>query len=293
MRKRLLIAGASGSVGFHALRLAHEQGLWTRTLSQNRWRAAKVSLFADSLWMRDATQPESIHGICSGVDAVLSCMGCNPASGASGSRSALESHLQANLNLLQEAREAEVPRFVYLSVFSQQGRENTPFVRAHRRFEAALRASGLKFTVLRITETFASFDSMVELARKGRVPLIGRGHTRVNPIHPEDAARLCVSHAFEGPEVVDAGGPEVLTRREIARQVFSAIIRDPDPVPSFILRLTGTLVRPLQSGAAHLLEFLPTVSGSDAIAPAHGQQPFADYLRTLRDSASRTISEAA
>ncbi|MCW5965548.1 MAG: NAD(P)H-binding protein [Bryobacterales bacterium] len=295
MAKRVLIAGASGSIGFHALQLASQQGVWTRTLSQRRWRAAKVSLFADDLWIRDATNPESIHGICNRIDVVLSCMGGSVCMQDEDKRAFSKVDFEANLNLLQEAQRAEVGRFVYLSVYGQQRYENTAYVRAHRRFERALRESGLKFTIVRITGTYSSFDPLVEMARAGSVPLIGSGDARLNPIHPKDAARICVEHLFSGPEVVEAGGPEVLTRREIAEQIFQYVGEAPSlyRVPGFILRLTGSLTRPFNARKANLLEFLPAISASDSVAPVVGQLRLVDYLRELTGGAILQGTRAA
>lgn len=280
MAKRVLIAGASGSVGFHALRMASEKGFWTRTLSRRRWQAAKVSLFSDDLWMRDATHPDAIRGICNGMDVVLSCMGGSPCMQGEDRRSFAKVDFGANLNLLEEARRAEVGRFVYLSVFAQSRSESTAYVRAHRRFEKALRGSGLPFTIVRITQTYSHFDNMVEMARSGSMPLIGRGDARTNPIHPEDAARICIEHLFSGPEVIEAGGPEVLTRREIAERIFQHIGEEPSlyRVPGFILSLTGNLTRPFNPHKANLLEFLPAVSRTDVVAPDVGSLRLADYL---------------
>lgn len=295
MGKRILIAGASGSVGFHALQLASGKGLWTRTLSQRRWRAAKVSLFADDLWIRDATDPEAIKGVCGRVDTVLSCMGGSLCMQNEDKRSFAKVDFEANLNLLREAQRAEVGRFVYLSVYGQQRSENTAYVRAHRRFEKALRESGLKYTIIRIPATYASFDSLVEMARAGSVPLIGRGDARMNPIHPQDAARICIENLFAGPEIVEAGGPEVLTRRAIAEQIFQHVGEEPSlyRVPGFIIRLTGSLTRPFNPRKANLLEFLPAVSAADVVAPQVGRLRLVDYLQEISTSKHLTGSLAA
>ncbi|MCU0228112.1 MAG: NAD(P)H-binding protein [Bryobacterales bacterium] len=295
MARRVLIAGASGTVGFQALQLAKQRGIWTRTLSQRRWRAAKVSLFADDLWMRDATDADSIRGICNRVDVVLSCMGGSLALQDEDKRAFSKVDFEANLNLLREAQEAEVGRFVYLSVCANGRHENTAYVRAHRRFERALRESGLRYTIVRIPGSYASFHPLVEMARGGRIPLIGSGNARMNPIHPRDAARVCLDNLFQGPEVVEAGGPEVLTRREIAEQIFQHVGESPNlyRIPGFILRLTGSLTRPFNARRANLLEYLPAASTVDVLAPQVGQLSLADYLQELTVGGALESEQAA
>lgn len=283
---RVLVAGASGSIGFRALRLAHEAGCWVRTLSHRHWQAAKVSLFANDLWLRDATCRESLRGICHGVDVVLSCMGASTRMQEEDPQSFYQVNYKANLNLLEEAQRAGVSRFVYLSVYANRRFENTAYVRAHRRFERALLDSGMESTVLRVTETYSRFDHLVRMAQRGSVPLIGRGEARINAIHPEDVARLCIAQLQTGLQVVEAGGPELLSRRQIVEQIFQQVGEDPDlyQIPAFILRLTGNLTRPFNPRKANLLEFLPAASKSDVVAPPVGALRWADYLRETTQS---------
>jgi uncharacterized protein YbjT (DUF2867 family) len=289
MAKRVLLAGASGSIGFHALRLASERGYWIRTLSRRRWPSAKVSLFANDLWLRDATNASDIHGICHGIDVVASCLGGSLGLSGEDRRPFAKIDFEANWNLLQDALRCGVSRFVYLSIFGQKLLENTAFVRAHRRFEKALHESGISFTIVRITSTFSGLDKLVDMARSGSVPLIGRGDARTNPIHPEDAARICIDHLLEGPAVIDAGGPEVLTRRQIVEQVFQVVGEEPSlcRIPGFILSLTGNLARPFHPRKANLLEYLPAISTSDVVAPAMGSRRLVDYLAEITQQHER------
>lgn len=279
--KRILIAGAGGSIGFPLLRLAVESGYWVRTLSKSRWRAAKISLLANELWLRDATEREAIRGVCRGVDIVVSCLGGSLDPRQEEKRSFTHLDFEANRNLLAEAIEAKVSRFVYVSVFTEKHAENTAYVRAHRRFEKALEESGIDYTILRFAGLPAPPDSLLAMARTGSMPLVGRSDARVNPIHPEDAAQLCLEHVESGPQLVEAGGPEIYTRRELSEMVFSMVGNTPSfyHVPTLWLQLTGGLTRFLNPRRANLIEFLGGISRADMIAPRLGTRSVADYLR--------------
>lgn len=278
---RVLIAGAGGAIGYPLLRLVSESGARVRTLSKNRWRAAKISLLADELWLRDATDRETIRGICSGVDIVVSCLGGSLDPRQEEKRGFAHLDFDANRNLLAEAVESKVKRFVYVSVFSHQDAENTAYVRAHRRFEKALRESGIPFTILRFAGLHAAPDSLLAMARSGSMPLIGRTDARVNPIHPEDAAQLCLDHLESGPELVEAGGPEIYTRRELSEMAFGAVGASPNfyRVPSPWLFLNRSLTRMVNPRRANLLEFQGGAARQDLIAPRIGTRSVADYLQ--------------
>lgn len=278
--RRILIAGASGAVGFPCLRLCKESGFRVRTLSRNRLHAPKVSLFSDEIWLRDATVRESIRGVCQGTDIVLSCMGASLDLRETDKRGFSHVDFEANRNLLQEAVEANVSRFVYVSVYGEQPYERTAYVRAHRRFEEALCKSGLNYSIIRLTGLHSTLSAMTTMVRSGAVPIVGRGGARTNPIHPEDAAELCLRYLMDGPEIVEAGGPEVLTRREISELVFGFLGETPNfyQLPRLLLRIASSLTRPFNPRKAGLLEFLPAVSRADAIAPQVGTRSLAEYL---------------
>jgi len=49
-----------------------------------------------------------------------------------------------------------------------------------------------------------------------RVYRFGSGESRIDPVHGTDPAEVCVDSVYENAEVVDGGGPEIPSRREIA-----------------------------------------------------------------------------
>ena len=75
------------------------------------------------------------------------------------------------------------------------------------------------------------YNDMLEylnMARRGRVWLLGEGTNRFNPIHGADLADVCVA-CLEGDSNLerDVGGPEVLTPREAGELAFAALEAPP------------------------------------------------------------------
>ncbi len=111
---------------------------------------------------------------------------------AKGWRSYASLDTPANMNLVTAARTAGVRRFVYVSVANHRRLGHLHYVLAHERVVEALRDSGLEYTVVRPTGFFSAFATLIPMARRGPVPLIGDGSARTNPIHDDELAAVCV-----------------------------------------------------------------------------------------------------
>ena len=81
-------------------------------------------------------------------------------------------------------------------------------------------------TVIRPTGFFNDTTAFSEMARRGRVWLIGDDQTHINPFHGADLAQV-IAAALSSADTTDrsVGGPDVLTQSEIATAAFDAIGR--------------------------------------------------------------------
>jgi uncharacterized protein YbjT (DUF2867 family) len=276
---KLLIAGASGIVGREVARQAVADRLWIRTLTRARPPDAAVH----DAWCADATDRAQLAGVCDGIDVVFSCLGA-PVGMARGDRRGFDAiDRVGNSNLLSEAQRAGVGRMVYVSVHHDPHTEQTAYVSAHERFVGELSASGLSHTIVRPTGIFASLGELVAIARRGRVPVVGDGSPRTNPIHEADLAAVCCDLLVSGPRSVDVGGPEVLTRREIAELACAALGRPTRTlrIPRWAMRLGAALIRLAHPRIGQFLDFGALVMSADCVAPAAGSRRIGDYFREL------------
>jgi uncharacterized protein YbjT (DUF2867 family) len=190
---------------------------------------------------------------------------------------------QGNLNLLEIARRAGVQRFVYVSVFNGPNLRHLDIVDAHEAFVDDLKASGIDYAVLRPTGYFSDMGEIFDMARKGRVWLIGSGKNRGNPIHGADLAKVCVD-VLEGTQrEIDVGGPEILTYREIAELAFESL-RKPariTGVPVWGMKLVVAATKLCSRHQGELLAFFATAMTSDVVAPAVGVHRLKDHFESL------------
>lgn len=276
------MAGASGKLGGHLLAELAARGYTTRALVRDASRVKKGS--AGELFVADARDPARLKGACEGVACVVSALGASLALGLTrGGATFHEVDLRANLNLLAEARAAGVEKFVYVSLHGAEALRGLAYVDAHEEFVAALRSSGLAYTVVRPTGFFYVFAEIFKMAARGRAFIVGDGSARTNPIHEADVARACAGAVDSVEREIAVGGPDVYTRREVTELAFRALGRPPK-ITSLPPGLVRALVAPVQlfdRRLYDLLEFGVAVGTIELVAPPYGTHALAEYFRRL------------
>ncbi|MGE3724153.1 MAG: SDR family oxidoreductase [Candidatus Sericytochromatia bacterium] len=279
---RLLLAGASGQLGQAVLTQAHslpqESRHWIRTLSRSRPKTE-----GDQVFLADATQAESLKGVCEDIDVLVSCLGASVGMKAQERRNYKEVDLVAHRHLLNEAQQAGVKRLVYVSLWTESAYLDNGYVAAHEAVVALLKQSGIPLTVMRPTGFFSAMAEFFELARKGLAPLPGGGHCRSNPIHEADLASALLGYLEQGPAEVGLGGPEVFSRKQIFELAFAALGKTPKflPLPLAVMTGMASLAGFIDPRMGDLMRFAAQVSSTDCIAPAVGSQKLRDYFAAL------------
>jgi NADH dehydrogenase len=131
--------------------------------------------------------------------------------------------------LLAAAREAGVRRIVHLSVVHASVDAETPYMRAKAALESVVQNAGLDWTIVRPTLTFGPGDTLINnlawsLRRLPIFGVAGRGRYRVQPVHVDDVARICIEAGAAAPgSTIDAAGPETFAYGELVDTVRAAI----------------------------------------------------------------------
>ncbi len=211
--RRIALAGASGTIGSAVLRRLGAEGHDVAVLPR--------STLADAAALAQAlaeAQPE----------VVISCVASR--SGAPEDAQAVD--YEANLALLEAAREAGAGHFILLSAICVQ-RPLLAFQHAKLAFEAVLAASGIGYTVVRPTAFFKSLSGQVKRVKAGKPFLIfGDGElTRCKPISDDDLARF-IAGCIDNPEALGKtlpiGGPgPAISLREQGNLLFAVAGKAP------------------------------------------------------------------
>jgi uncharacterized protein YbjT (DUF2867 family) len=276
----VVLAGASGDLGREVMARLRARGLVVRALTR---RAAKIR-GADEVFEAAAVRPGALAGLCRGASAVVSCLGASVRLRLSDGRATYSRvDVPANLALMQEAAAQGVRDFTYVSVYGAREDDPLDYLRSHARVERAMKEQGFASRVIRPTGLFSAFTPFLTMARSGAACLIGDGSARTNPVHEGDVADAVVTAMSGGPQTIELGGPEVLTRLEIAQLAFEVLTKAPRVYssPAFTTGIAAALARPLCPRLADLLLFARHVMTHDVIAPQTGTRRLEEYFRNL------------
>lgn len=218
------VTGAFGFTGRHIAERLLVRGREVVTLSRRSGRgdplAARVTIRR-----LDFEQPSALASALAGVDTLYNTYWMRfPRGGRT-----FEALVGESRVLLEAAESAGVRRIVHVSVVNARSGAPTPYVRAKAAVEAAVGSSSLEWAIVRPTLTFGPDDILINnlawaLRRLPVYGMPGFGRYRVQPVHVDDVARICVE-AATGPSgvTVDAAGPETLTYRELVDLMRSAV----------------------------------------------------------------------
>ncbi len=281
--KLVLVGGASGRLGVEVCRELRERGNRVRAMVRSPRKAAALRGVADEICVADAMDPRTLPSALEGVDRVFSCLGASVIPMPKyGGKTFTQIDYPANRNLVDAAVAAKVEKFVYVSVYGAHKLPKADFIRGHELVVEALRKSGLSYSVLRPTGFFSAMDEILLVASRGLLPEFNGGTARTNPIHEADLAVVCAD-AFDQPSgwEQDVGGPDPLTRKEIAALAWQALGKEARAVrvPVTVLKTAGYLFRPFYPRVGHLFDFIADILVDDFVAPCYGTRHIADYFK--------------
>jgi uncharacterized protein YbjT (DUF2867 family) len=278
--ERVLIAGATGYLGNFVAQELKSRDYFVRAVARSPEKLHHLQGSLEEIVAGEVTRPETLEHVCDRIDVVFSSIGITKQKDGLTFR---DVDYQGNKNLLEAALRAGVRKFVYVSVFNGPKLRHLDIVAAHEDFVDELKASGIDYSVLRPTGYFSDMGGFFEMARNGRVYLIGSGHNRVNPIHGADLAVRCVD-AIEGSQrEIDVGGPEIMTWREVAELAFAIQARPPKVtrIPAWLMGSVVRLVRLFNRHQGELLAFFTTMATIDVVGPATGSHSLEEHFRKL------------
>lgn len=278
---RVLLAGATGYLGRHLAARLCNQDYPLLALARKPQKLQAMGLADQQIRVAEVTDPDSLRGCCDGIEVVISCVGITRQRDGLGY---MDVDYQANLNLLREAEQAGVRRFIYISAFNAPAFQTVRLLRAKERFARQLLSSTIaKPCVIRPNGFFSDMTEFYNMAKRGRVYLFGTGQQQLNPIHGDDLANFCLEAIHTNDRELDVGGPEILTHRQVAGIAFEAA-QQPTKIsciPEWLRQAMLLLSKYMPEKYTGTAEFFLTATGQDMVAPAYGQQTLAQYFQTL------------
>lgn len=277
---KIVLAGAYGHLGGDILKALESKGHDIVALDFNERPIEFSGNGAVTFKACDVTKKEMLSGLLNGADMVISTVGLTK---ASKEVTSYDIDLNGNLNILEEAKKAGVPKFVYISVIHADEHPEIPLLDAKAIFEKALKESGLEYIIYRPTGYFYDIVHVLKpMVDKGAINLLSGKPGVANVIATEDFADYIADHLDEKNKTISIGGTETYNYDEIAQMCFEAankpcVIKR---APAFLFDILIFINTIKKTGKADIIKFSKFTLTGDLVGEVkYGKQSFAKYIK--------------
>ena len=277
---KVLVTGATGSVGSGVVRELRERGVSVRALVRNPNEAAATLGREIELAVGDFSDPGSIRRALDGVEHVFLACGNVP------------NQVEYETDAIDAARAAGVRRIVKLSAFGAEVGSPLAFWDWHGRIEEHLRAPGVPAVVLRPSFYMANLLGAAEGVRHEGALFAPAEGARISMIDPRDVAAVAAvaltTDGHEGQTYV-LTGPDAIAYGRIAEELSAVtgrrirFVAVPDEaarqalvgagMPGFVAEQIVTLFGVLRQGAQE------RTTGAVRALTGRGPRAFAEFAR--------------
>jgi uncharacterized protein YbjT (DUF2867 family) len=219
------VLGGSGFVGRHVCNELAARGLRVTVPSRDRERAKELlPLPTVDVFTADVHDPEQLARAVRGCQAVINLVGV--LHDGRGKRSFREAHAELPRKVIEVCRQHGITRLIQMSALGASPDAPSGYLRSKAEAEAAVRASGLDFTIFRPSVIFGREDRFLnlfaKLLRVSPVVFLGSPDARFQPVYVEDVAKAFAESLprLEGfRQTYELGGPQVYTLRQLVEYV--------------------------------------------------------------------------
>ncbi len=276
---KILLAGPFGHLGQEILKRLIADGHEVVGLGRNSNK--EMEEFDNFTFVKaNLMDSDSIKGCCKGCDMVISTVGLTKASAVV---NAYDVDYKGNMNLLKEAKESNVKKFIFISVVHADEHKEIPLLDAKARFEKELMASGIDYLIYRPSGYFYDIVHVLKpMVEKGVITLLGKKSGVCNVIDTRDLAQYIVENLdFNESKIISIGGKEIYDYDEIAKMCFDAA-KKPCVVkkaPRFLFDILILINDIKKTGKADIIRFSKFTLTADLVGEQKvGSHSFKEYI---------------
>ena len=280
---KVVLAGAFGNLGAEILKCLCAAGhevvaadLKERTVEgcEGKYTFAAI----------DATNPETLNGLCEGAEVAITTMGLT---GASTKVTSYDIDYKGNMNFYAECKRAGVKKFNYISVIScdEKGAEEVPMLHAKFLVEQEIKKEPMDWIIYRPTGYFYDIAKVFKpYIDKGEMQLLkGYGGVKANVVDCPDFAQFIVDHMCDTNATYNVGGKETYTYEEMAAMCFEAAGK-PMKIkwaPIWLFGILANLPKIKKAGKHDIILFSKWTLSHDLVGDTCiGDKSFAAYIRS-------------
>lgn len=232
MSKLVTIYGGSGFLGRQIARLMAAQGWRVRVAVRRPNQAGVVRTYGAVGQVEpvpcNVRDDLSVTAAMADADAVINCVGILVREGRN-TFDAIHEDAAARIARISAAR--GVARLVHVSAIGADASSDSRYAASKGRGEAAVLAARPDAVILRPSVIFGKDDGFYNrlgaLTRFGPIMFVPGARAKMQPVSVEDVARAAAMGAdgSAAPGIYELGGPDVMSMRDITRQVLWATER--------------------------------------------------------------------
>lgn len=302
--KLVTIYGGSGFLGRQIARVMAREGWRIRVAVRRPNEAGIVRTYGAPGQIEpvpcNVRDDASVAACMADADAVVNCVGIVVRAGKNTFDSV---HDEAAGRIARLANEMGVAHFVHVSALGAEEGADSNYADSKGRGEAAVLAQRPDAVVLRPSIIFGSDDDfynrIAAMTRFGPVLMLPGANTKVQPVYVSDVAEAAAMGARgdAAPGIYELGGPDVLTMRDVGRQVLEAVGRRRAimGIPSVLGGILGAVLDAGQTVTGGLLT--NKILTSDQVKALKRHNIVGDGVKTFADlgieptAASAVIAE--
>ncbi|MDB9394526.1 SDR family oxidoreductase [Microcystis aeruginosa] len=218
---KVLVVGATGTLGRQIVRHAIDQGHQVRCLVRSQRKAAFLKEWGAELVGGTLRDKNTIIAALEGMDAVIDAATAR----ATDSASIKQVDWDGKVNLIQAAKTAGVDHFIFFSILNAEKYPNVPLMEIKRCTEKFLAESGLKYTILRPCGFMQGLIGQyaIPMLDNQTVWITGES-TAIAYMDTQDIAKFAV-RALEVPETVGQSYPVVGSKAWKAEEIIEVCER--------------------------------------------------------------------
>lgn len=218
--QNVVLTGGTGFVGSHIVHRLDASGYRVKVLARRRDSARHLILLPNVEVVEcDLMDDDALNGALAGADAVIHLVGILHESRRAGFDRV---HAELPARIAASCRHLGIARLLHVSALNADMTGPSDYLRSKGAGEAAIRASGLDWTIFRPSVVFGAGDSFLamfaRLASLMPVLMMANPQARFQPVWVEDLAAVVVS-SLQRPETqgqtYNLCGPKVYTLREL------------------------------------------------------------------------------
>jgi len=283
---KVILFGSTGNLGLATAIELKRQGYELTAVARNKSKLDVLKYNGIDNIVANFEDSDVLAELCTGYDVVISTLGKSVSLNDRSKPSFYEIDYVINSRILDAAKKSNVKKMVYVSAFHSEKYQHLSYFKVHHDVSMLIQQSGIDYSIIKPPAIFSAFIDMIELAAKGQLMNIGIGDKKTNPIYEGDLAQIVVNSIHQPFAIVEAGGNNVYSRKQLNEMVQQAvdnkrkIRRIPMPIFKILLRTMAIFDR----NAFDKLAFFAEVMQHDTIAPPIGKMRFEDYIKEKRDA---------